>query len=53
MDFDAIITLMGTLETPEWMKLPETDLVAAEALPDNFDSRENWANCASIKEVRD
>ena len=45
--------LMGAKKTPSWMKLPETDLLASEALPDSFDSRDAWPSCESIKEVRD
>ena len=44
---------MGAKKTPSWMKLPETDLLASEALPDSFDSRDAWPSCESIKEVRD
>ena len=32
--------LMGVKKQPKWMKLPETDLLAAEAIPDSFDSRD-------------
>lgn len=45
--------LMGTLETPEDLKLPLKDITPLEALPDNFDSREQWSSCDSIKEIRD
>ena len=46
---------MGTyLDTPEYMKLPEKDIVPLESgIPTNFDSREQWPKCASIKEIRD
>ena len=44
---------MGAKEEPRWMKLPETDHLASETIPDCFDSRDAWPNCESIKEVRD
>jgi hypothetical protein len=44
---------MGAKKTPQWMKLPETKLVALEAIPETFDSRVQWPNCESISEVRD
>lgn len=44
---------MGTLETPEHLKLEEKDITPLEDIPENFDSATNWPNCESIKEVRD
>lgn len=44
---------MGALSEPDWIKGPETDLIAANDLPDNFDARDAWPKCDSIKEVRD
>lgn len=43
---------MGTLLKggPE---APPSDRVAAKDLPDNFDARTQWANCPSVREVRD
>lgn len=32
--------LMGVKEEPKWMKLPETDLLTSESLPDTFDARD-------------
>jgi len=45
--------LLGSLQTPEEMKLPEKDIEALTALPDNFDLRTQWPQCESLKEVRD
>eukprot|EP01097_Dermamoeba_algensis_P000929 TRINITY_DN1343_c0_g1_i1.p1 TRINITY_DN1343_c0_g1~~TRINITY_DN1343_c0_g1_i1.p1 ORF type:complete len:330 (-),score=88.70 TRINITY_DN1343_c0_g1_i1:96-1085(-) len=43
--------LLGTrLDGP---KLPKRAPLKTVDLPDNFDSRDNWPNCASIKQVRD
>jgi len=44
---------MGTLETPEHLKLPLRDIQPLKDIPENFSSAENWPNCESIKEVRD
>ena len=44
---------MGAKEEPSWMKLPETDLLASESIPDSFDSRDKWPNCGSIREIRE
>jgi cathepsin B len=45
--------MMGSLPEPGYVKLPESDLEAAQAIPDNFDSRQQWPNCGSINEIRD
>jgi len=50
---DEIKRLMGALETPQEKKLPEKDIVAAQDINADFDSRTAWPNCESIKEVRD
>ena len=51
---DSIQTQFGTfMDIPDDFKLPEKDVVEYEAIPDNFDSREAWPACESIKEVRD
>lgn len=44
---------MGALEENVHEKLPRSTLEVAEDIPDNFDSREAWPNCDSIKEIRD
>jgi len=44
---------MGTLETPEDLKLPLKDIEPIQDIPDQFFSSEAWPNCQSIKEVRD
>lgn len=50
---DEIRGLMGTLETPEWLRLPETDLQESNDLPESFDARVQWPGCDSIREIRD
>lgn len=50
---DEIKQMMGTLETPEHLKLPEKEIVASVQVPDQFFSAENWPKCDSIKEIRD
>ena len=55
-DTNSVKKLLGTvLKTPEWLRLPEKDFAGydASSLPENFDSREAWPKCASIREVRD
>lgn len=46
---------MGTfLDEPDFLKLPEsTEDFGDLVLPENFDAREQWPNCESIKEIRD
>lgn len=50
---DEIKSLMGTLETPEHLKLPIKDIEVRADLPESFNSADNWPKCDSIKEVRD
>ncbi len=45
--------MMGTLPTPEWLRLPESELGVINALPTAFDAREQWPKCKSIFEIRD
>lgn len=45
---------MGTfVDLTDDLKLPLKDIEPLEDLPDHFDSREQWPNCESIKEIRD
>jgi len=44
---------MGLKQSPEWMRLPLSKLEPLKDLPTNFDSREQWPKCDSIREVRD
>jgi len=38
----------------EWdRKLPEKKITPLEAIPDEFDSRTNWPNCPSLRDIRD
>lgn len=50
---DEIKILMGSLETPEEIKLPLKNVEELKDIPTNFDSRTAWPNCESIQEVRD
>jgi len=50
---DEIKRLMGALEAPKELKLPEKDITPANDINGDFDSRTAWPNCESIKEVRD
>lgn len=43
---------MGSLMDKEPISLPVKNDIAAN-IPENFDAREAWPNCQSIKEVRD
>jgi len=45
--------LLGALKTPEDKKLPEKHIHALKDLPENFDLREQWPQCESLKEIRD
>lgn len=47
--------LMGTLPTPEHLKLPNLyhRIDDDERLPDEFDSRKKWPKCKTINEIRD
>ena len=50
---DEIKSLMGTLETPDELRLPEKDIEPLEDIPTEFFSAKQWPNCESIQEVRD
>lgn len=45
MDLDQIKHLMGTLETPEHLKLPLRDIEPANDIPEEFSSAEAWPKC--------
>jgi len=51
-DLAGVIRMMGVLEQPNGNGLPYIKHEISD-LPDNFDSRDNWSNCPTIKEVRD
>ena len=53
MDLETIKGMMGTLETPEHLKLPIKDIEPLEDIPESFDSAANWPKCESLKDVRD
>lgn len=46
---DEIKQLMGTLETPSHLKLPEKDIKVTQAPPEQFFSAEAWPKCESIR----
>lgn len=56
-DFDVVKNLCGALIKPDSeLRTVMHHAINAEELvsiPDNFDSREAWPNCESIKEIRD
>ena len=45
MDLQTIKGLMGTLETPEHLKLPLRDIEPLQDIPESFSSAEQWPNC--------
>ncbi|CAD5212124.1 unnamed protein product [Bursaphelenchus xylophilus] len=49
--------LLGLLDMPQELEhlvvLGSEELEMAEELPENFDARENWPDCKSIKHIRD
>lgn len=46
---DDVRFYLGTyLDTPDYLKLPEREIIPIEGLPDSFDSRTAWPNCESI-----
>jgi len=54
MSMDKIKRLMGTLKTPPHLKNPvKTHDLTNIQLPAEFDARQQWPNCPTIKEVRD
>ena len=44
---------MGALKTPPHLQLPVKDVDIVAALPDTFDARTAWPQCASIGQIRD
>jgi len=54
MPLEAAQRLLGSLQTPEEHKLPiKQTLQARTDLPENFDLREAYPQCESLREVRD
>lgn len=47
--------MMGFRPLPVRPRLPlkRNRLLGDEAIPDNFDARQNWPDCPTLKEVRD
>ena len=53
MDLETIKGMMGTLETPEHLKLPLKEIEPLKDIPETFESEQQWPDCESIKEIRD
>jgi cathepsin B len=53
MKLSTVQRLMGTLKTPQENKLPLKNITPNTNLPENFDLREKWPQCESLKEIRD
>jgi len=54
MNILQVQKLLGTfLQTPEDKKLPVKNVEILEDLPENFDLREAWPQCESLRELRD
>lgn len=51
LDEESIRRQMGVLKGG--ITLPVKQMTPMEDLPDNFDAREQWPDCPSIKEIRD
>jgi len=45
--------LLGSLQTPPERRLKEKEIEALEALPDNYDVRQQWSQCEAVHEIRD
>jgi cathepsin B len=53
MNLKTVKRLLGALKTPEEHKLPSKNVIVRSDLPENFDLRQKWPQCESLKEVRD
>ncbi len=53
MSLKSVQRLLGALKTPAEHKLSPKQVIVRKDLPDNFDLREKWPQCESLKEVRD
>ncbi|KAM3144085.1 hypothetical protein pb186bvf_003849 [Paramecium bursaria] len=51
---ESLMTQFGVLETPDYLKIEEfREYPQIVGLPENFDSRQQWPQCESLKEIRD
>ncbi len=51
---DFIHSLMGALPTPEHLKPKKKSFADIDVeIPEEFDAREHWPDCPSIREIRD
>jgi cathepsin B len=54
MEMSYFKGLMGALKEPKKLRLPlEIHNISGLLIPDQFDGREKWPFCPSLKEVRD
>jgi cathepsin B len=53
MKLSTVERLLGSLKTTEEQKLPSKKISLNKNLPTNFDLRERWPQCDSLKEIRD
>jgi len=53
VSIDVIRGMMGVKGMDEPLGLPIVDRPSVGDLPENFDARVQWANCQSVKEIRD
>ncbi|XP_033126927.1 cathepsin B-like isoform X2 [Anneissia japonica] len=53
MTIEQVKGMLGAKPVPDSMKLPLLKQPVTVKLPDNFDAREAWPNCPTIKEIRD
>lgn len=52
-DVEAIKKMCGVLPMAHLFKLPVEPVTVPNDIPENFDAREHWPDCPSIKEIRD
>jgi cathepsin B len=53
MNLRYVKKLLGALKTPDYLRLPIKKVKVRTDLPENFDPREKWPMCESLKEIRD
>lgn len=53
MKLKSVKRLLGALKTPSEHKLAVKEIRVRSDLPENFDLREKWPQCESLREVRD
>jgi cathepsin B len=53
MKLSTVQRMMGAFKTTAEQKLPSRNITVNKTLPTNFDLRERWPQCESLKEIRD